>query len=152
MHCVCFRLFIMAIYITTSLPLIAVAQTAEPGELRRTFLIHPFPGKDGDGNTVETIGPITVTVEKTPFRTLYLIDYDYYNGSGTWRGYQTVYVDFLDTDNQSLAHIEFPLDRGHCVYNGHETRHIEGQIDIPPDKISSVRANAGTVSGTQTRC
>jgi len=123
----------------------------------KTFNPPNFGGRDGNGNTIEQFSGITVTIVQSPVseseeRTRYSMDYDFYNGSGTWRGNQNIRIRFKDAEHNTLTQVSFPLDRGHCVYGKSERRHIEGQIDNILNLISSVDIDADALTGVQTGC
>jgi hypothetical protein len=118
-----------------------------------TFHVGAKPTLDGQGNIVGTISNMTITVvEVQPPKTHYSIDYDFYNGSGTWRGSQAVIAQFKNKDNGTLTQVSFPLDRGHCVYGGPERRHVEGTMENIISLINHVDVDVTRVSGVQTGC
>jgi len=118
-----------------------------------TFAIDNTPTKDGEGNTVGSISKMSVTVvEAQGKKTFYSIDYDFYNGSGTWRGGQMVNVQFKNMDHATVSQISFPLDRGHCVYGKPEPRHVEGSMENVIALVQRVDVMVTPVSGVQTRC
>lgn len=140
----CFGVLFVVVF--SFLPCLARAQT-------RTFPIPPPAVQDGEGNHVGDISNMTVTVTGLESQqALFSIDYDFYNGSGTWRGNQAVVIQFKNNQNGVLTQVTVPLDRGHCVYGGPQHRHAEGYMpNVVPD-IASVDVSLSRVTGVQTGC
>lgn len=118
-----------------------------------TFREGAILAKDGQGNNVGNISDMTITVvEDQGGKMRYSIDYNFYNGSGTWRGSQSVIVGFQNNEQTTLTQVSFPLDRGHCVYGHPEPRHVEGTMENIFSLIKSVDVKVTPVVGVQTRC
>ena len=127
--------------------------TTSGGARSVTLRVDPIPVRDGEKNVVGTISGMAVTVvEAQGQKTHFSIDYKFYNGSGTWRGSQTVNVDFKNAQNGTLTEVTFPLERGHCVYGQPEARHVEGAMESVIGLIQHVEVTVTPVSGVQTRC
>ena len=133
-----------------------------PAPILTPKLVHfTFPNivaPDGNGNAVGHVSginfPLLVDPSKGTTKAPYKFSYDYYNGSGTWRGSQTIFVRLLGANKEVLDTLAFGLDRGHCVYGKAEPRPqpdgTTNNIDANLVKEISVQTNA--VSGVQTGC
>jgi hypothetical protein len=116
-----------------------------------------IPTKDGSGNVVGTISGITFLLLSDPQGTgkaPYKFKYDYYNGSGTWRGSQTIFVELLDPKGLVLDTLKFALDRGKCVYGKAEPRpQPDGTTNVGSGTfVKNIRVQTNAVSGKQTGC
>jgi hypothetical protein len=119
---------------------------------------HPnIQTKDGNGNVVGTISGISFLLLTEPQGTgkaSYKFKYDYYNGSGTWRGSQTIFLELLNANGDVLDTLKFALDRGKCVYGKAEPRpQPDGTTNIAGGNlVKSIRVQTNAVSGKQTGC
>lgn len=120
----------------------------------KTFSIDPPPlVLDGEGNHVGNIDDMTVTLTGLQEgRAIFSIDYGFYNGSGTWRGNQTIVAQFKNASDGVITQVSVPLDRGHCVYGGSERRHTEGYMPDVVADVAKVDVLVSRVSGVQTGC
>jgi hypothetical protein len=121
------------------------------------FQFGNVPTKDGNGNVVGWLSGISATVREEPrpnqsILTPFVFQYDYYNGSGTWRGSQTIHLSFNGAGGAILASFDYSLDRGHCVYNHSETRSVSGILGNIKPLITNISVSVSNVSGVQTRC
>jgi hypothetical protein len=125
------------------------------------WISYTFPNvitRDGDGNGVGNLADITfsmlvdpsVASEKVPYK----FQYSYYNGSGTWRGSQTIFVQLLDANQRIVDTVSFGLDRGHCVYGHTEPRGpFQGTTtEIDSNSVKAIKVQTNSVSGVQTPC
>lgn len=78
--------------------------------------------------------------------------YQFYNGSGTWRGQQDTVLTFKVADGSDLKPpVRFGLDRGHCV-GGAQARSAEGVLPFDAKLVAGVAMEVTRVTGTQTPC
>lgn len=128
-----------------------------PVTLLRT-LNHPdIPTKDGDGNTVGTISGIKISILQTCGASgtsdKFILQYAYYNGSGTWRGSQTATVTFEGDNGAILGPADmFPVDRSRCIYGTPEIRTKESPLNNIGPLVRNVKIQVSRVQGTQTPC
>ncbi len=137
-------------------------QTAVPVCMPAVLKTFDVPDKstlDGDGNVVGQLTAISgslvqecVGPNNSPQYRFHLA-YGYYNGSGTWRGDQSIVVNFKSAQGVSLLIKNFALDRSKCVYGEPEKRSgdsmLEGGLG---NLVSEVSIEVSRVSGTQTGC
>jgi hypothetical protein len=128
----------------------------------------PFPTLDGNGKTVGTVTNIVFTLIEEissdhSIITLYVIDFDYYNGgvvngNGSQGGYQE--MDFTLLDKGGVTIVTPPLSAGlpryQCWY--HHPHHVQtgpgllGRNNNCYDIAGTVTVNIPPVTGTQTGC
>jgi hypothetical protein len=120
----------------------------------KTFTLGGKPALDGNGYHVGDVTKMVVTIFEDPHtqKAYYSIDYYFYNGSGTWRGSQSILVKFINKEKATLTQVSFPLDRGRCIYGSSELRHIEGAMPNIIALIDNVDFDITRVTGTQTGC
>jgi hypothetical protein len=83
----------------------------------------------------------------------YVLQYAYYNGTGTWRGSQSATISFEGENGAILKTTDpFPIDRGRCIYGTPEIRTKEGPLNNIGPLIRSVKIQVSRVSGVQTPC
>ncbi|WOH58526.1 patatin-like phospholipase family protein [Bradyrhizobium sp. BWC-3-1] len=133
------------------------ASACLPVTLLRTLDLSDVPTLDGEGNTVGIISAIKLSILQTCDASgrsdKYIMQYGYYNGSGTWRGSQNATITFLGENGALLKTTEpFPIDRSRCIYQRPETRTKEGPLDNVGTLVTSARIDVSRVQGTQTRC
>lgn len=130
-------------------------------DLTPKWLHFAFPdivAPDGNGYAVGHVSGISVSLLDDPSKGTtkvpYKFSYDYYNGSGTWRGSQTIFVKILGANNEVLDTLAFGLDRGHCVYGKAEPRPQPDGFtkDIDASSVKGITVQTNAVSGVQTRC
>lgn len=98
----------------------------------KTLTLPSVPALDGSGNRVGVVGPMKLDLSQQcengkpgPFQ--FVASYQFYNGSGTWRGEQDIVLTFKAEDGHELKPpVCFALDRGHCVYGGAQVRVADG--------------------------
>jgi hypothetical protein len=131
-----------------------IASNYFSGDKVQTFSFPDIVGQDGEGNHVSDVSNIQVTV--TPDRATksakVFVSYEFYNGSGTWRGSQNLIVTLLGSNKRPLGQLTIPLDRGKCVYGAAESRSYTGVVQNLAERIQSIDAMVTRVSGVQTRC
>jgi predicted acylesterase/phospholipase RssA len=133
------------------------ASTCLPVTVLKTLDIPNIPTLDGEGNTVGTISGIRISILQTCDASgksdKFIMQYGYYNGSGTWRGSQSGTISFLG-DNDALlgSPVPFSIDRSRCIYGHAETRTKEGPLANIGALIRSVKIDVSRVQGTQTPC
>jgi predicted acylesterase/phospholipase RssA len=132
-------------------------QTCTPGRLIRSITIPGnIPTRDGEGNTVGSLSDMSASILETcnsssQRSTKFVFSYGYYNGSGTWRGSQTVTLTFKAENGATIGVDQFPLDRGRCIYGGPERRVREGPLP-GGEAVTNVEVTVSRVTGAQTRC
>jgi hypothetical protein len=123
-----------------------------------SFTSPNFVTKDGGGSGVGNISGINfqllVNPASGPAPTPYKFTYDYYNGSGTWRGAQAIYVKLLDSNNSAVDVLKFGVDRGRCIYGHTEPRPQPAGMtpNIDATKVRAISVETDAVSGRQTPC
>lgn len=125
----------------------------------RAFNVPDTGTLDGNGSTVGQLSEISGSIiqecvgpNNTPQYRFHLA-YGYYNGSGTWRGDQSITVNFRSAQGVSLLAKSFPLDRSKCVYGGPEKRSADAPLEGGIGSlISDISLQISRVSGTQTGC
>jgi hypothetical protein len=131
---------------------------ASDGKVMKTLNLPSTPALDGENNDVGVVGPMKIDISQRcdngkPGAFQFLASYQFYNGSGTWRGKQDITVTFRALDNSDLKPpITFPLDRGRCVYGGAQARFAEGVLSLDPKLIASATLDVSRVRGVQTPC
>jgi hypothetical protein len=144
-----------ALALRVALPTTLRAQQASCASVSvlKPFHLDKIPTKDGGGNVVGWLSPIDISIlQDCNGSDRFLMVYGYYNGSGTWRGTQTISLTFKAQDGSVLNSISFPLDRGRCIYGGPDIRHVEGPLSGTGHLINDVAVDVSAVSGVQTGC
>ena len=128
-------------------------------ELSKTEFTFPdIAGLDGNSNHVSTVGKISVVVIEDPAslpgkQDRVVVNFGFYNGSGTWRGSQALVLQLLSESGATLKQFSIPLDRGKCIYGGLEMKNFEAPIDDHMKSlIKRIDMSVTRVSGVQTRC
>lgn len=124
----------------------SVVPSPPPVPLQKIFRVPDIGAKDGQGNTVATLSDISVTVDAQKF----FLSYNFYNGSGTQKGSQTIVLTFRGAGGIVLAAQNFGLDRSRCIYNGPERRNHTANVN--GSAITSVEMSVTNVAGRQGRC
>lgn len=131
------------------------APTVKPQWLAFT---HPdIVAPDGNGYAVGYVSELKFQLLNDPSQGIHEVpfrfSYAYYNGSGTWRGDQTIFVRLLDASETAVVTLKFGLDRGKCVYGKAEPRDVEGKTPkIDAGSVIAISVQANAVSGKQTGC
>lgn len=119
-----------------------------------------YPAKDGSGNYVGTLSNLRIgIIEQTNgprITTRYVMQYDFYNGSGgTWGGSQYLVLTPLTSTGAVVekSAIQKGIIRGRCWYGGAGHDHDEGPMAYNNiDIISSFKVEITRVSGEQNPC
>lgn len=93
-----------------------------------------FDTHDLDGHVIGKITNLKLVLVQDRIsisqnRVRWILNYDYYNGSGTWTqgGVQDLSIYFqTSAGEQKDYYLVHPIDRGHCVYGGTEHRYSNG--------------------------
>ena len=148
-------------------PAIASAPTAAPSptttpppictaSVVKVFNLGDQNTLDGSGNVVGNISAATVSVLRecngatAEYRIR--IAYQYYNGSGTWRGEQHINTNMLSEQGANILSHTSPLDRSRCIYGSSESRVDEFPVGDVATLITSVKLEISRVAHVQTRC
>lgn len=126
-----------------------------PNNVSCSFPYDAITGKDGDGNGINKITDLAVTLREgnqSDEKSSLLLSYGFYNGSGTWKWSQKMQVELLGQDNLPVDSLPFGVDGSKCVYGAAERRSYSAETPARCADVKSIRVTVSAATGHQGGC